>query len=361
MALKLNPFHQLLWRTPTTLQIGVGSSARIIADITPAQERLIDALYYGLPTASLAAIAKQSQLPQGEANDLVRRLGPLLLSETDADTGAESPRQLAEQIRASLDNHTDATAVLARRAKASVHIEHMDATGLTLTLALAAAGVGTITSADSQRVGQSEIASNVFPHALLGRNRLTAAKLILDSSWPGTRMLNDAQHAGFLARSTLAVLCHQQVTEPSTVALWRTRDIPVLEIRYLSDGAEVSPVLSTKTGVGCLVCRDHHRQDLDPNHLAVSSQQLGSALRFDDGGTRLVATGLAVQQALAFIDGAEPTGIGYRYTRPAGQQPEAGATDAHAGWLSDPTVSEQKWLAHPLCGCQISLSFAEAS
>lgn len=359
MAYKINPFHQLLWRTPDTLQIGVGPNRLVLEKLTPGQERLIDALYFGVATENLPVLANQIDVPLGEAKAIIESLQPALLAQdTSAFYGGRKTSQsdfppslnarevpTPETIRAGLSTRHSGAEVIANRRAASVHLASLDATGLTMMLALAAAGVGTFTAKDSARVSQADAASNLYPRALLGHSRFWAARLILESSWPGSKLLttnrpNDKK----TARADLAVATNHQVTSPSEAALWRTMDVPVIEIRYQPDGAEVSPVLTGANG--CLVCRDHRQQDEDPHHLAVASQLIDSKLRFDDGGSRLVATGLATSQILNYLDGrglgleaAEVTSVrvGYRY------------------WRGNPDrVEETPWSAHPLCGCAVT-------
>jgi hypothetical protein len=390
MAIKINPFHQVLWRTPTTLQIGAGAKSVVISDITPAQERVIDALYYGLPPASVAALAAQSKLGAKETESLLAALNPVLVradlqartgaeigAETGAENGAENGAEYspeartasihgAEVIRAALDNQADAVRIIERRKAASVHIQTLDATGLTLTLALAAAGVGTITSGDSGRVTTAEASSNLYPYSLQGRLRISAAKLILEASWPGSRLMNTTQFPTLIGKSTVAVVTNHQTTPTDSVTSWLTRDIATIEIRYQPDGAEVSPVLLASAGTGCLLCREHFAQDSDDSHIAVISQLITSKLRLDDAGTRLVACGLAVQEILAHIDAGLKPGqlgerrrIGYRYVRPASASEAGLATGADTGL--EPTVHEIPWLQHPACSCAMSANLLAAA
>lgn len=340
MAIKINPFHQLTWRTPANLQIGTDFRAQVLERVSPAQERFIDALYYGIPSAQLSAVARQIRLPESELAPLLSRLEPLLINSTDAwePTG----RGLSERIQASLDNRADDGEVLKSRSEAVVEITHLDATGLGLVLSLGAAGVGTLLSPDHSKVTEDDCASNLYPRALLGYQRFQAAKLILDSSWPGSRLVSSAKVFKSTPKPLVAVLVAQQVTPIDEVGRWRTLRTPVLQIRYHSIGVEVSPVL-TSAGP-CLLCREHFANDLDPAHLAMATQLAGGQLRFDDSATRLVGTGLALQQILRFLDtrardrstSGDPYGLAF--TR-----------------VPEPRVEPIVWPAHPDCGCQVGL------
>jgi len=357
MAYKINPFHQLLWRTPNTVQIGVGVRRKIIAGISSGQERLIDALYFGIGEAQLGAMAKQARVPLETAKELITELDSVLLKDVvAADNASTDDTQIArsELVRAGLDFDLPGPVVAGKRRDRAVHLDTLDPTGLTLLLALAAAGVGTFTTRDNARVSRDDIASNVYPAALLGQFRHQAARLILDSSWPGARLVYTNRSTDKkTARVDLAVLVHHQVTAPSVVAIWRTMSVPVLEIRYQPDGVEITPVLTENAG--CLICRDHYRQDIDDGHLTLSAQLLGSDLRFDDGSSRLVAAGIASQQILDFLDRAEGPAVelaAFRYWR-----------QDSAGRIGGTRLEATEWLPHPQCGCQITAAavLSEAS
>jgi hypothetical protein len=339
MVYKINPFHQLIWRTPDTLQLGVGGQRQIFSRVSQGQERLINALYFGVAEGQLPALAKQIQLPLAQAEQLLTKVAPLLLPrDFELEPEPFSVAQ-AEASRAALDNAKLAETVLAVRRRSAVHLDCLDATGLSLLLAFAAAGVGTITTKDHGKVTEQDASTNAYPRSLVGYQRFTAAKMILEASWPGTRLVStNRANDKKTARVNLAVLINHQITPPSEVARWRTMEIPVLEIRYQPDGAEVSPVLTGESG--CLVCRDHAGQDLDDAHLTLCAQLVTSELRFDDSGTRLVAAGIAEQLALEFLDEGSVTpqrkAFGYRYFRfPALK------------------IEKTEWKAHPSCGCQL--------
>ena len=345
MAIKINPNHQLLWRDTNVLQLGVGAASVQLSGLTSAEERFIDALYFGLPTDAIAPMAHQLRVSEPRSRELLDAVSPLLVRtpQTEPDPTEYTAVAAAERVRASLANGADHRLVLTKRKTSTVFIAEMDATGLTVLLALAAAGVGTVVSRDSAMVSREDAATNLYPLALVGRPRVAAARLILDSSWPGTRLLNYSKLGDRrTVRYDVAMLTSHQVTDPAAVGAWRTGEIPVIEVRYQPDGVEVSPVLDGRDG--CLVCRDHRLQDLDPSHIAMCSQLFGSDLRFDDAAARLVGSGLAVSSVLQYIDAGIAVAH-HRYDRDA-----------------DAVYSYPIWGAHPACGCGVwsRLGAAEA-
>ena len=67
MVLKINPQQQAVWRSPQSMQIGLGDNRVILDELTPAQEKLIAALFLGIADNQLEAIANQSKLDLASA------------------------------------------------------------------------------------------------------------------------------------------------------------------------------------------------------------------------------------------------------------------------------------------------------
>lgn len=335
MTLKINPFHQLVWRTPHDLQIGLGPQSATFTGVSQAQERLIDALFYGVPEQRLEVLGKQLRLGPDEMSAVVGGLQGLLITDTGTDV---SDLAIGEQARASFRNGKSFSEVLERRRESAVQIASLDATGLTLVLALAAAGVGHILSPDNDRVTQADCATNLYPRALLGYKRFHAAKLILDSSWPGTKLHPAARVARATPKPQLVVLTSHQVPDPAEVGRWRAAELPVLEIRYESDALQVSPVLDGS--FGCLLCQAHRSLDLDPDYAAIATQLLESPLRFDDSPSRLIACGIAVDAVLDHLDGRVGDKRAWRVQR-----------------MNQTQFESSDWEPHAACSCQLRFSF----
>lgn len=78
MILKLNSRYPVLWRTPTSLQVGLDPALLRIENVTEAQERMLAALAVGITEPGLAMIAGGSG---DEVDVLVRLLAPALVHE----------------------------------------------------------------------------------------------------------------------------------------------------------------------------------------------------------------------------------------------------------------------------------------
>lgn len=75
MILRIDPSRSLVWRTPTTLQLGLGRSAVVVEDISELDERLLSALLVGTTRQALAVVATQTGGTADDADSLVHRLG----------------------------------------------------------------------------------------------------------------------------------------------------------------------------------------------------------------------------------------------------------------------------------------------
>lgn len=80
--LKLNSDLPLVWRTPTSLQIGIDYPRALLPQLYPAEERFISALRTGFGDASLQTVANECGLTPSECSALLQALGPALIPST---------------------------------------------------------------------------------------------------------------------------------------------------------------------------------------------------------------------------------------------------------------------------------------
>jgi hypothetical protein len=357
MVLKLNSHHQIIWRSPETMQIGLGRSSVTLPNLSNEQERFIDALGVGIANNQVDAVAKQNKLPSEQAHELLLKLQPLLLQAPppatlpkrfapkpgEPDFEPKSASQgFAEIIRASLIHQTDAELVLRERSLRVVHVENLDKIGLLLLDGLAAAGVGTVVTHDGEDVGASDIGTDGYPAGLLGYSRFDAANLIVESSQTETRLVRgESLKARQLDRVDTAILAGQQVLNPKSYSRWISRQVPHLSLIFDTDGFVVSPLVRAgKTA--CLYCKHLWQQTRDPDWPVISAQLLTSKQTFDDVATRLVGCGLALQNALWTIDAIG----GFR---------TAGGSQGYRYDLATGEVRTEPWQPHPDCACQLVL------
>lgn len=100
--LRLAPSHPPLWRTPTSVQLGIDDD-RPLTGVQPWQEHLLDALVSGIPDARLAPLARELGATDEETNGFLRRI------ERALDTDAAPPPPVRVELPSDLshdDEHT---------------------------------------------------------------------------------------------------------------------------------------------------------------------------------------------------------------------------------------------------------------
>jgi len=344
--LKINPNQTALWRDLTSLQIGAGQNRVIFNSLSPAQERLIAALYRGIADKQLPNILEDLGLPERDGTRFVESLGPLLLESRPPVEQSLSEEFIAgafaEIIRASLLNSADGATVLLERGLRTVHIDDLGGAGLMLTLGLAAAGVGRVVTHDQSKVEAHDLGPNAYPAQLLGKPKIVAARALLASS-PNQMSLIAGHHltARNLESIDCAALIGQQALEPRRYIQWLNRDVPHLALTFDSDYASVSPLIVPGRGP-CLYCLEQARIEQDSAWPVVLSQLVTNKNRLDDAASRLFCAGLAVQKILAHLDNcggfkqSEQELVGYQLSIATG------------------SVNEFRWAEHQACSCRLT-------
>jgi hypothetical protein len=346
--LRINPHQTALWRDLNSLQIGSGNQKVIFNSLSPAQERLIAALYRGIADKQLPKLMDDLGLEPMVGQNLVDSLEPLLLRDTpplkkplseDFVAGA-----FAEIIRASLLNSADGATVLMERKFRTVHVDDLSGAGLALTLGLASAGIGRVVSHDQSVVEAQDLGPSAYPSQLLGKPKLEAVKALLASS--PNQMSVVAGHrltARNLEAIDCAVIIAHQAAEPRRYVQWLNRDVPHLALTFEVDSASVSPLIVPGRGP-CLFCLEEARISQDPSWPVVASQLVTSKERLDDSASRLFCAGLAIQKILAHVD--DIGGFTQTAKELAGYRLEL-----HSG-----AITEFTWPEHEACSCRLTAS-----
>lgn len=346
--LRINPNQAALWRDLNSLQIGSGQNRVIFNSLSPAQERLIAALYRGFADKQLPQILDDLGVEADAGRNLVDSLQPLLLKNTKPRKSALTEDfvagAFAEIIRASLLNSTDGATVLMERKFRTVHIDDLSAPGLALALGLAAAGVGRVVTHDQSLVEAKDLGPSGYPTQLLGKSKVEAVKALLASSpnqmgiVPGHKLTA----RNLEAIDCAAIIAHEAI-EPRRYVQWLNRDVPHLALSFEVDHAAVSPLIVPGRGP-CLFCLEQARVSLDPSWPVLASQLITTKQRFDDSSSRLFCAGVAIQKILSQLDSVggfsqtEKELVGYRLN------------------LSTGTISEFRWPEHEACSCKLPSS-----
>jgi len=81
MVLKLDPRYPLVWRSPTSLQVGISHPIAVLDDVTLATERMIAVLVAGVSPSGLMMIGTSSGASADEVESLVQLLEPGFIQE----------------------------------------------------------------------------------------------------------------------------------------------------------------------------------------------------------------------------------------------------------------------------------------
>lgn len=82
MTLRLDPAIPVVWRTPTSLQLGIDKPVLTFREVSTAEERMLAALRLGTTTSGLRMIGRTSGLTSAQMARFEKRIAPAL------DTGA---------------------------------------------------------------------------------------------------------------------------------------------------------------------------------------------------------------------------------------------------------------------------------
>ena len=84
MVLQLDPSIPLVWRTPTSLQLGVSTPVVVVFDVDLATERMIAALTAGVTRSGLGMIGRSAGATEERIEQLLGDLSPALLHDAAA-------------------------------------------------------------------------------------------------------------------------------------------------------------------------------------------------------------------------------------------------------------------------------------
>ncbi|MEY2674389.1 MAG: hypothetical protein RLZZ514_954 [Actinomycetota bacterium] len=303
MVIKINPARVPVWRSPTSLQLGLGNTSIRLDNLTNPQEQLLQLLYRGVADAAIDDVARDVGASKSETAALVARVAPALIQveETNLKRTHEqrSPdpfiaQAFAEIIRASFSTDRDGALVLANRASKRVFINELNRVGLLLLQALATAGIGEICTEDRTLVTTSDVGALGYSQADIGRTRVEAAAALLARSQQPAKLS--------LARTSdfVVMIANHLVSSEATPAVGQ-KQIPRLMVELSFDQSRISPVLIAGV-TSCLDCRITSELDADEGWAAMMTQLKFRTERLDDSQTALLCAGLALERTLSWVD-----------------------------------------------------------
>lgn len=103
MVIQLDPRYPLVWRSPTTVQLGI-DDVRVVAELTPAHEHLLYAVQRGVPHPALVVLGEQQGLGEADVDAFLRQFGPAL----------RAPRTPRLPLRVFVDGSGETASIITR-------------------------------------------------------------------------------------------------------------------------------------------------------------------------------------------------------------------------------------------------------
>ena len=346
MLHRINKAHPAIWVNPSTLQIGLGSQAVRLSEITAGEQQLIAALYSGIVSGQEKVLEESNGEQPGATSELMSRLGTLVTSSETKNFGSWNELGFAEIARASLDYQVNGEMVLAERWQRKVHIDQIDKTGLLMTKALLASGIGEVITHDSGLVLNTDLGELGFPKSNYNSARVASAQEILRgldlTSHSKARLTNLQQKSVRDVKVSFAVTVGHLAQSPRTYSRWLARDIQHIAITYQQNCVEVSPIVIPGL-TACLNCYQEYLVDTDLAWPVLASQLLQLPRIRDDAASLLTATGLAVRSILRSVD--EQAGFEYQ-----NDEEEIFRLGYRVDYATG-SITRLKFDKHSLCSC----------
>lgn len=348
----LNPALRRLWRDESTLQLGLDCGPALVVHAVDPPTRWTLARLTGQHT--LEQIVGEAAA-EGQDPDAVRRLlaelwaaGALLPADPAALAGLGGPTEvdrlgpdLASLSLLARAGGPDPVQRMRRRRAALVVVHGATRVGVPLAAALAAAGVGRVSVADSGRVLLAEAAPGGLLPADEDRPRRSAAHDAVRRAAPDVRTT-----VGPRDRPDLAVLCDPWPADDLRAVL-HAASTPHLSATVRETTGVIGPLVRPGRST-CLGCIDRHRSDRDRGWAALLAQLSGRRRRAADaldGPLALLVASAAALQALGFLDAA-------------GVAPESVDEASIELRLPDWRLRRRSWPPHPRCRCSAALARA---
>jgi bacteriocin biosynthesis cyclodehydratase domain-containing protein len=336
----LAPGREVLWRSPSCLQLGVDPQRAMVLDELPQPlATLLRRLDGVRGTAELLAEAAAAGSPPEAGTAMLTELhqAGLVRSAAAADNGPAGWHRgaLAAEAAGWSVHITHAPhEVLRRRRSASVRVVGSGRMAVALATTLAAAGVGQLAVHATGTVGVADLGTGYLPDDL-GRPRDHAATDAVRRAAPQVR-IRDGHRDGRLP--DLIVLTDVVVPDPAVVTELVASRVPHL-IGYTLEGTATVGPLVWPGRSSCLRCAELHRAEVDLAWPKLAAQLAGRIPAAGLAGT-LLAAALTAEQVLAALAG-----------------PDAGLP-APPTWGAalelDPvrgTLRRHPRPSHPRCGC----------
>ncbi len=353
----LKPAVRLLWRGPTTVQLGVDPAAAVVLDgVDRDTARLLLLLDGTRDEAGVLADAEAAGFDRAAA----ARLLSALTQAGALDDAAAEPRGLtdADRLRLapdlsyrSLVRHKPGPAYdeLGARRTATVLLCGTGRVGAALAALLAAAGVGRLWLCDADPALPADFAPGGLGRDDAGRVRAEAAADAVRREGAVAEVLTGPLRAEQVSAAALVVVTTARHLGPPAelLATLHEAGAPYLLVGMRDAWAVAGPLVVPGRS-SCPRCHDLARAERDPAWPLVVAQLASAEHRAElsvDLPLAGALAGLAAEQVLAHLAGGRPA-----------------AVDATLELcLARPGLRRRTWTAHPRCGCGVATSEPAAS
>lgn len=297
--LRLAPGRAALWRSPTSLQLGVDPQRAMVLDGLPGPLATLLKNMDGIcSTTQLLTAAQTAGASRGEALTMLADLHRRGLVQEDpaaegARPGWHRVALAAEAASWSVHSSHPTRHILHQRRSAIVRVTGSGRVAVAVATALAAAGVGHVAVHATGTVAATDLGTGYQPGDL-GRPRAAAAADAVQRCAPEVSV---AAHR----EPDLIVLTDVVVPEPAVVTELLGDRIPHL-IGYAHEGTAVVGPLVWPGRSSCLHCAELHRAELDVAWPKLAAQLIGQVTTAGLACTQLAAA-LIAEQVLAALAG----------------------------------------------------------
>lgn len=332
---RLNPATVVVWRSPDVVQLELGEKRVTVSNVRP---EYMSALMpprsghrLGEPTLDPDGRASESEESgsangpprgaamtggrprplQGPALDLaeeLHRAGFLTRPIVPRMPPAQLPAYLHAELGALLGRHgDDAVDVMARRRRSAVAVHGNSRITTTIAATLAGAGIGQVQLVDGGDVAAADSCPGGLSYADEGSRFGIAGVAAIRRSSPDvvTAPIGDGRFAD------LVILTDPVPVEPAIRDSLHLDGLAHLAATVHGSRAVIGPLVIPGRS-SCLRCADLHRSERDPCWPALAVQLAARAKHraISEVALCVATAGLAVGQALSFIDGQRPETIG---------------------------------------------------
>src|SRR4051794_22684314 len=328
--LVLGPATRLLWRSPGTVHLELGSTGVVVEGLpTFLVRRVASPLPPTTPCPPLDDQVREALTALTDAGFLWPRARP---DEPDPRLEPPAPRLAGQLTALAARFGGHAAQVLDARRHASVEVSGPSRVAVHVAAVLGASGVGRVHCALDGTTRLFHAVPGGVAVGDEGEPLSAAAEAAVHRAAPET----DTSPLATDDRPDLTIIASDTPIPDERLYALHAADAPYLAVLLGTDSGVVGPLVLPGL-TSCLRCADLHRRDRDPAWSALAVQ-LAIGRRHGPAADVAVATtvaGVAAQQALTFLDGGEPAAVD-------------GTIELR---LPDWRLRRRSWTMHPGCPC----------